>query len=137
MDKLKREIISSRALKLVESHFEFLNKGDLISARHQLFHPPKTTQNPLDIYLGVMCQLRPFQIKSCSVKRFEDIRQKRHGNVATIWIDILVSCFLGEKSTEIIVWWFPESDICQISARPSHWIIELIKKKKSTNGNES
>lgn len=122
MNPSTRETISARALSLVKSHFEFINEGNLTAARQQLFCPPGIAQGPLDVYVEAMHKLIPFQMTSISVSRFEEVRKKRHGNVATIWVDVVVFCALGEKSADIAVWWFPESDQCQISARPSHWI---------------
>jgi hypothetical protein len=127
MNELKKEAIRARALSLVNNHLELLNEGDIGAARQQLFVPPGITQDPLDIYVKAMYKLAPFQVMSISASKFEDVRQKRHGKVATIWVEVVVHCSLGEKSAEIAVWWFPESDMCQISARPSHWISQVLE----------
>jgi hypothetical protein len=123
MNLTERETIIRESLILTENHFKFLNEGNLKAAREQLFCPSGIPQDPLDVYIEKMYQMRPFQIVSISVSRFEDIRHKRHGDVATTWIYIIVLCSFGKKSAEITVWWFPEIDKYQISARPSQWIL--------------
>ena len=124
MDQSKQEAIIEQALTLIKNHFKFLNEGNLEAARRQLFYPSGVSLKPLDVYLERMYQLRPFQLISIWVSRFENVRQKRHGNVATIWIHIVAICVSGEKSADITVWWFPEKDRYKISARPSHWITQ-------------
>ncbi len=124
MDSATREAISARALSLIQSHFNLLNEGRLEAAQKQLFFPSGLTDTPLAIYVETMSQLAPFRILTMSISRFEDVRQKRHGAVATVWVSVEVSCSLGERAADIAVWWFPESDECQISARPSHWVLE-------------
>jgi hypothetical protein len=132
MDASKREAISARALTLIRSHFEFLNEGKLEAARKQLFFPRGMADEPLIVYAKTMSQLTPFRILSISVSRFEDVRQKKHGAVATVWVNVGVSCSLGERSADLAVWWFPESDECQISARPSHWVLEKLSGNGTT-----
>jgi hypothetical protein len=85
MDASKREAISARALTLIRSHFEFLNEGKVEAARKQLFFPRGMADEPLTVCAETMSQLAPFRILSISVSRFEDVRQKKHGAVATIW----------------------------------------------------
>jgi hypothetical protein len=87
---------------------------------------------PLTVYARTMSQLMPFRILSISVSRFEDVRQKKHGAVATVWVNVVVSCSLGERSADLAVWWFPESDECQISARPSRWVLEKLSGNGTT-----
>jgi len=124
MDQPKQEAIIGQALALIENHFKFMNEGNLKAAHRQLFCPSEVSQNPLDIYLEKMYQIRPFQLSSIYVDRFEDVHQNKHGCVATIWIHIVAICSLGEKSADVTVWWFPENNQYQISARPSHWITQ-------------
>lgn len=97
MDASKREAISARALTLIRSHFEFLNEGKLEAARKQLFFPRGMADEPLTVYAETMSQLTPFRILSISVSRFEDVRQKKHGAVAAVWVNVAVSCSLGES----------------------------------------
>ncbi len=127
METSKQQEISARAVSLIESHFELLNRGDLAAARAQLFFPAGMDARPLDVYVDTMKQIAPFQVISSLVKRFEEPRQKRHGVVATIWVSVEVRCSLGDRSTDIIVWWFPDEDKYQISARPSHWVLEKLR----------
>jgi hypothetical protein len=130
VDAAKREAIIARARSLVQSHFELLNQGNLAAARQQLFSPPGLAGDPLDRYLETMYQLRPFRPVSISFSRFEDVRPKRHGDVATIWLNVDVVCSLGERSAELAVYWFPDSDEYQISARPSHWVLEKLRQSE-------
>ncbi len=126
MDKETQDRISHQALSLVEKHFMLINEGYLTEAKHQLFHPSGLQRKPLDIYVKAMEQLKPFTIVSISVKRINEIRKICHGSVATIWIDIVADCKLGHRSTDILVWWFPDSEKFLISGRPDHWILEIL-----------
>jgi hypothetical protein len=128
VDASKREAIIAQARSLVQSHFELLNQGNLAAAREQVFSPPSLAGEPLDRYLETMHRLTPFRPVSVSFSRFEDVRHKRHGDVATIWLNVDVVCSLGERSAELAVYWFPDSDEYQISARPSHWVLEELRQ---------
>jgi hypothetical protein len=123
---------SARALALVHSHFSFLNEGNLVAAREQLFFPPGMDTKPLDVYVETMRQMAPFQLVSSQVTRIDELRRKRHGVVASIWVNVEVRCSLGERSADIVVWWFPDGDKCQISARPSHWVVEKLGRGPDT-----
>lgn len=123
MNRSQQKIIISQAVELLEKHFEFLNQDKILLARDQLFNPGEPL-NPIETYLEKMCSLRPFEIISISLIRFEDVRKKRHGNVATIWLDTKVRCVAGENSADIIIWWFPNNDQYKIAARPSHWLLD-------------
>ncbi len=59
-----------------------------------------------------------------------DVRETRHGRVATLWIDAEVLCKLGQRAADICVWWFPDADNLKISGRPSHWVLEQIHGQK-------
>jgi hypothetical protein len=131
MDGSEREAIIARARSLVERHFELLNLGNLAAARRQLFSPPGLAEDPLDRYLETMHQLAPFRRVAVSVSRFEDVRRKRHGDVATVWLHVGVTCSLGERAADLAVYWFPGSDECQISARPSHWVLEKLRQSNA------
>lgn len=122
-----KETIIEKALALIKTHFEQINMGNLAAARQQLFWPPGMPEQPLNVYLETMHQLKPFRLELTSVSRFEDVRQKGHGTVATIWVNVVAVCSLGERAAEIIVWWFPETNECLISARPSQWVIEKLR----------
>jgi hypothetical protein len=132
MDASEREAITARARSLVERHFELLNLGDLAAARQQLFSPPGLAEGPFDRYLETMHQLAPFRRVSVSVSRFEDVRRKRHGDVATVWLRVGVVSALGERSADLAVYWLPDRVECKISARPSHWVLEKVRQTDAT-----
>jgi hypothetical protein len=126
-----KEAIEEQAVILIKRHFELINVGNLEAARRQLFCPSGIAENPINVYLETMDQLKPFRLVSTSVHRFEDVRRKRHGRVAAIWVNVVAICSLGERTAEIVVWWFPETNECQISARPSHWVTEKLRGDES------
>jgi hypothetical protein len=126
--------IKRRAERLVREHFESLNAHDLESAKGQLFWPDGTSENPIDVYLATMSQLTPFEVISSTATGFEDVREKRHGPVATIPVRVSVKCSLGDRSTEMIVWWRPEGDRLEISSRPSEWVIEQRRRSHPETG---
>ncbi len=130
MDMSTENRLRQQALSLVKRHFEWFNEGNLAEARRQLFHPSGIQERPLDIYVRTMGQLRPFHVVSTSVRRVEDVRETRHGRVATIWVDAEVLCKLGQRAADISVWWFPDADHLEISGRPSHWVLEQIHGQK-------
>jgi hypothetical protein len=121
------ETLIARATALVREHFELLSRGDLVRAKQQLFWPAGTSEKPIDVYLNTMRHLAPFQVVTVETGRFEGVRKKRHGAVATIWLAATVICGLGERSSDIVVWYFPETDQCLISARPTQWVLEKLK----------
>jgi hypothetical protein len=112
---------------LVRRHFDDLNKGDLASAKEQLFWPHSMEDRPVDVYLQTMVEMRPFKIVSLTAHKFHDVRMKRHGAVATVFIHIIVMCSLGERSSDMSVWWWPESNNYQIATRPTEWVLERLK----------
>ena len=122
-----KETIAEKALALIESHFRLISAGNLLAARRQLFCPPGIAPRPIDTYLETMNRLKPFRLVSASVSRLEGVRRKRHGEVATVWLNVVVVCSLGERAAQLVVWWFPETNEYQISARPSHWVIEALR----------
>lgn len=127
-DDERRAALGARAIELVRKHFELLNKRSLQRARRQLFFPPGTNDRPLTVYLEAMVRLAPFKVLAISISRFEEVRAKRHGDVATIWIEVTVSCALGERGTVITIWWFPQTNQLKISARPTDWVLESQKR---------
>ncbi|WP_224242642.1 hypothetical protein [Hyalangium gracile] len=131
MDDDKKQVILSRALSLVRSHFDLLNEGRLAEARKQLFFPRGMVDKPLDVYVDTMGMLAPFEMRSISIVRFVDVRPRRHGPVAEVWLDVSVLCSLGEREAEVTVWWFPDSDECKISSRPTQWVLEKLRQNET------
>jgi hypothetical protein len=126
MPSSNEDTIRDHAVVLVQKHFDHINEGDLVSARQQLFLPPGAAEKPVDVYLRTMRELAPFQLVSAVVSDFEDVRVKRHGAVAAVHVTTSVSCSLGNRTSDVIVWWFPDSDQCLISARPTPWVVERL-----------
>lgn len=136
MNTRKEEIIE-KALTLVKSHFEQINLGNFEAIKEQLFWPKEMAENPINVYFDTMSQMKPFHILSITVSRFEDIRRKRHGDVATIWINIETFCAQGKRKAEIIVWWFPDTNEYRISSRPSEWVISKLQENKISSTKEN
>jgi hypothetical protein len=123
-----KDEICDRAVRLVRAHFEFLNAGNRSAARGQMFLPPGLAEKPRDIYLDTMTAMGPFTILSISVRRFEEPRKRTRGLHGSIWVDVVLSCSLGERSTFLVVWWFPETDELQISASPTELTLEKLRE---------
>jgi hypothetical protein len=121
------ETLKADAEALVRNHFGLLNARDLAAAKQQLFWPAGTSEKPIDVYLETMADLGPFEIRSLEAVDFQDVRQKRHGAVATISVRASVRCSLGERTTEVGVWWWPDTNRLAISSRPSDWVLERIR----------
>lgn len=130
MNVIDRASIEAQAIALVMSHFEHINAGRLMSARGQVFSPVQVPDRPLDIYVNTMAELAPFQVLSVSVARFEDVRPGMHGSRAVVWVDVVVSCALGERATSMTVWWRPDTGTVQIASRPSHWVLEKLRMSR-------
>lgn len=120
--------IETRSANLFADHLKAINEGDLNTARSHLFIPERGAGRSIETYLKAMMDLRLFHLLSSRVKRFEDVRPKAHGVVATVWLEVVVRCLLGEKTTDIGIWWFPETNRYCISARPTQWVLESLRR---------
>jgi hypothetical protein len=125
-----RNKICTRAAALIREHFDALSALKLDVAKGHLFFPREMNDRPLDVYVQAMSRLAPFQHLSISIDDFEEIRKKRHGDVATVWIRIAVDCSLGHREALLTVWWFPEIDAYKIATRPTGWVLERLDNEK-------
>ncbi|QSQ16069.1 hypothetical protein [Myxococcus landrumensis] len=120
--------VCAKALALIRSHFTHLNDGRLEAAGQQLLFPSGGENGRLAVYVHEMSKLAPFRLLTTSIRRFEGVCKRRHGTVATVLVDVRVSCSPGERDFGIMVEWFPKIDVSLISIPPTKWFLEKPRR---------
>ncbi|WP_342381544.1 hypothetical protein NVS55_18130 [Myxococcus stipitatus] len=131
MNEQQEAEVCAKALALIRSHFTHLNDGRLEAAGQQLFFPSGGENGRLAVYVHEMSKLAPFRLLTTSIGRFDGVCKRRYGTVATVMVDVRVSCSLGERDSGILIEWFPQRDVSLISIPPTEWFLEKPRRDEA------